>query len=339
MKKYYALGFLASLLGASYVLRAADVPAVLVVTASNDSSNQLMVYSSANKLMQVIPTQGQGGVSGNAGGIASRGKLLAVVNFGSKNVSIFERKGDGFEMMQMVPAVTPPVSVAFSPDHLYILGATRVESHRIFGTTVNTNPDGSVALLKADGSAAQLGVVGNQLIIAEKANVMETVNLLEDGSVSGAATLVQGIPANVDTPFGMATRGNNAYVTIAHADEISLVRNGKVLTTTPSMTEHSPCWLALMGPFLYSSNSPSKSISRYAVYGQKMVQDAAVVAQLKGSPTDIASGYGLLAVVDNAGGISRLSIFAADVDGNLTLQGVNTIASPANGVAVVRNDD
>ena len=146
-----------------------------------------------------------------------------------------------------------------------------------------------------------------------------------DGAVTGAATLVQNIPANVDAPFGLVTRGNNAYVTIAHADEIALVRNGAVLTVTPSVTQHAPCWVALDGPFLYSSNSPSKTVSRYAVYGQKIVQDAAVVAQFTGSPTDIASGQTLLAVVDGSAGSSRLSIFAIDEDGNLAPIGV---ASP-----------
>ena len=59
---------------------------------------------------------------------------------------------------------------------------------------------------------------------------------------------MQNIPANVDTPFGLVTRSNDAYVTIAHADEISLVRNGQVLTVTASGTQHAPCWLALVGP-------------------------------------------------------------------------------------------
>ena len=54
--------------------------------------------------------------------------------------------------------------------------------------------------------------------------------------------------------------------------------------------QRSPCWLALVGPFLFSTNSPSMSISRYAVYGQKIVQRAEVAATLNGSPTDIASG-------------------------------------------------
>jgi hypothetical protein len=144
------------------------------------------------------------------------------------------------------------------------------------------------------------------------------------------------LPANIDTPFGLAARGDEAYVSVAHADEISLVRNDTVLATTPSVTQHAPCWVALDGPFLFSANSPSHSVSRYAVYGQKVVQDAAVIAQFTGNPTDITYRDGLAAVVDAAGTTSRVSIFKVDQDGNFALQGVATLAGTAtNGVAIV----
>ena len=112
---------------------------------------------------------------------------------------------------------------------------------------VRSDADGVVTLLKADGSAAQVGVVASQLIIAEKSNTIETVNLLPGGAVSGLPALVTNIPANVNTPFGLVTRGNDAYVTIAHANEISLVRNGTVLTVTGSGTQNAPCWLTSGG--------------------------------------------------------------------------------------------
>jgi hypothetical protein len=51
------------------------------------------------------------------------------------------------------------------------------------------------------------------------------------------------------------------------------------------------------------------SISRYAVYGQKIVPDADVVAILNGTPTDMASGEGLIAVIDGNGPLSHLSVF------------------------------
>ena len=339
MKKFRYLSILIPLMGAAAALHADSDQSALVVTASNAAQNQLMVYNSGGQLIQTIPTQGQGGVGGNSGGIEAKGNVVAVVNFGSQSVSIFKRGQNGLEMKQLVPAVSRPVSVAFGDDHLYILGATTVESHHMDGSDVDSNPDGAATLLHADGSSAQVGVVQKQLIIAEKSNMIETVNLLPGGAVSGVPTPVQNIPANVDTPFGLITRGPKAYVTIAHADEISLVRNGAILTTVGSGTQHSPCWLALVGPFLYSSNSPSKTVSRFAVHGDKIVQDAAIAAQLNGSPTDIASRGDLLAVIDGNGPLSHLSIFSVDEDGNLTLQGAATMSAGANGVAVVRGDD
>lgn len=329
------------LLGAASAVHADTDGSPLVVTASNAPINQLLVYNSGGQLIQTVATQGKGGAGGNSGGIQARGNLVAVVNFGSQSVSIFERHDNNFHLKQLVPTVSSPLSVAFGAGHLYILGTTKVESHRMHGSDVNSNPDGVVGLLKADGSAAQVGVVQNQLIISEKSNTIETVNLLGDGSVSGFPALVQNIPTNVDTPFGLITRGNNAYITIAHADEISLVRNGKVLTVTASgAQQHAPCWVALAGPFLYSSNSPTKNLSRYAVFGQKIVLDAPVAAQFNGSPTDIASGEGLIAVIDLSGSVSHLSVFRVDEDGNLTLQQTAaTINGGANGVAIVARED
>jgi hypothetical protein len=332
-------GILIPLIAAATAVHADTDRNALVVTASNAAGNQLLVYNSGGKLIQAVSTQGQGGASGNAGGIQAKGNLVAVVNFGSQTVSILERQNNGFQMKQLVPTASSPVSVAFGGGHLYILGTARVESHRMYGSSVSSNPDGVVTLLKADGSSAQVGVVQHQLIITEKNNIIETVSLLPDGAVSGVPTLVQNIPANFNAPFGLVTRDNNAYVTIAHADEISLVRNGTVLAVTGSGTQHSPCWLALAGPFLFSSNSPSMTISRFAVYGPKIVQDAAAAAQLNGSPTDIASAEGLVAVIDGNGPLSHLSIFTVDEDGNLTLQTAATINGTANGVAVVRGEE
>ena len=340
MKTFRAFCVAATLTAAATVLHADDAHRgnAVVVTASNTAANQIMVYNTAGQLLQSVPTQGQGGVSGNAGGIAAHDGMIAVVNFGSKSVSILARDGNDFKVKQVIPTISSPVSVAFGHHHLYVLGTTEVESHDIFGAHVAAGPDGVVGLLVADGSSAQVGVLNNQLVISEKSNVIETVALANDGAATGSATLVQNIPSNVNTPFGLVTRGNNAYVTIAHADEIALVRNGAVLTVTPSGTQHAPCWLALHGPFLYSSNSPSKSVSRYAVYGTQIVQDAAVAAQFSGSPTDIAYGGGWIGVVDGSGAVSHISIFSVDEDGNLTLNAVATINAPANGIAVIAED-
>jgi hypothetical protein len=311
----------------------------VIVTASNSAAaNQLLVYSPGGVLLSALPTQGQGGVSGNAGGIAAAMNRVAVVNFGSSNVSVFVRDGDSasFRLETVFATLGNPVSVAFGESHLYVLTTTNVESHPIHEGGVRANADGSARLLHADATAAQVGAIHGQLVITEKSNAIETVGLDADGSVRGPAVSAADIPADVNTPFGLVTRGDEAYVTIAHANEISLVRHDAVLTVTGSGTQNAPCWVALDGPFLFSSNSPSQSVSRYAVYGQKIVQDAAVAAHFTGSPTDIAYRGSLLAVIDAAAGVSRVSVFNVDEDGGLSLHGTATINSAAtNGVAIV----
>ncbi len=321
---------------------AASAEGALVLTASNATTNELLVLNTAGTVLRRIPTQGQGGVSGNAGGIAASHDRIAVVNFGSSNVSIFERDegGRGFRVERVIPTLGNPVSVAFGNDHLYVLTTGNVESHRVGPHGVQPGADGRAQLLHGDASAAQVGVLDGALIFTEKSNAIERVGLAGDGTIVGHATLVAAIPANVNAPFGLAARGDEAYVTIAHADEISLVRNDTVLAVTPSGTQHAPCWVALDGPFLFSANSPSQSVSRYAVYGQKIVQDAAVVTSFVGNPTDIVYRGGFAAVIDAAGTSSRVSVFKVDQDGNFAPRGVATLNSAAtNGLAIVDADD
>ena len=339
MKAIRSFGALAVFYAAVLTAAAQVDSKTLVVTASNTSPNNLLVYNSSGQILDTVPTGGNGGVSGNAGGIAFAGNRLAVVNFASQNVSILSRRESGFHLDQVIPASSGPVSVAFGHGHLYILGATTVESHPVYEFGVGPGADGLATLLKADGSAAQVGVLENQLILTEKSNTIETVNLSRDGAVTGAPSLVSNIPSNVNAPFGLITRNNQAYVTIAHANEISLVRHDAVITTTGSGTQNAPCWLALDGPWLFSANSPSKSVSRYLVFGNQIVQVAPVAASFNGSPTDIAYRSGSLAAIDGAGAVSHLSIFRVDWDGNLIRQGVATINAPANGVAVIGDDD
>ena len=328
-------GFTAACAALASVPAFAQDDQTLVVTASNTASNSLLVYDTAGTLRHTIATGGSGGVSGNSGGIAVAGDRIAVVNFGSQNVSLFTRSEAGIHLGETIPATSSPVSVAFGHGHLYVLGTTTVESHAVSDFGISAAPDGVATLLKADGSAAQVGVLEHQLIVTEKSNVIETFGLNGHGAVIGAASPVSNIPANVNAPFGLVTRDNEAYVTIAHANEISLVRHHAVVTTTGSGTQMAPCWLALDGPYLFSSNSPSKSVSRYLAHGNQIVQEEAVAASFNGSPTDIAYVAGWVAVVDGAGAVSHVSVFRVDGDGELAKQGSATIASAANGVAVL----
>ena len=310
----------------------------LVVTSSNAATNELLVYDASGQLLESVATGGAGGVSGNAGGIAVDGRTVAVVNFGSGTVSLLTRAAGGFAVKDVVPAASAPVSVAFGHDHLYVLGSSTVESHRVERDGVAAAPDGVATLLHADGSAAQVGVIADRLIITEKSNTVETVEL-RGGAVTGAPANVE-LPAGSDTPLGLVTRGANAYVTIAHSDEVALVKHGQVVAITATGTpggsgQHAPCWLALSGPYLYSANSPSHSLSRFVATGRHIILEQPIAAQTIGAPTDITAGEDRVAVIDASGSTARLTQFAADGDGNLTQVAVTTIPAAANGIGLV----
>jgi hypothetical protein len=340
MKRIWLVGVLLVLFGVAGLVHAErEESHSVVVTSTNAAANQLLVYDTVGALIQAVPTGGQGGVSGNAGGIAVRGNLLAIVNFGSGSVSLFNRDEDGFALRQVIAGVSAPVSVAFGEEHLYVLGTTTVESHRVRDMDTEPGPDGVAALLHADGSAAQVGVVNGALVITEKSNIIEVAQL-RSGVVSGSMVPVD-IPADSDAPFGLVTRGANAYVTIAHSDEITVIRSGQLVdlvrTGTPTGSgQHAPCWLALLGPYLYSANSPSHTLSRFIATGASIVPDEAVAARTNGAPTDIAAAGKRLAVIDSDGVVSRLTQFVVEDDGTLAPAATTVIASAAaNGVAII----
>ena len=333
MKRWFVYTVVVLLASAAAPINAAQSRHSLVITSSNNATgNSLLVFDSAGTLVQTVPSGGLGGVSGNAGGIATTGRLAAVVNFGSQSVSVFELTHDGFALIDVVGAMSPPVSVAFGHGHLYVLGTTSIESHKLYGRNVQAASDGAATLLSADGSSAQVGVIGDQLLITEKSNIVEIVDL-QGGAVAAAPTAVP-IPAGSDTPLGLTTRGSTGYVTIAHSDEVGLVKNGQLSALVGSGSQHAPCWLALVGQYLYSSNSPSHSISRFVVSGNQLVLDAEVVATTAGAPTDIGAFGNVIAVLDG-GTQTHLTQFAVDDDGNLQQIAVSVVNRGANGVAVV----
>jgi hypothetical protein len=341
MRKQLIVGMLGLLTAAGATIHAGRTPTV-VVTSSNTTDNQLLVYDTTGALIESVPTLGQGGVSQNAGGIATNNESVAVVNFGSQTVSVFVRSDSGFELRQVVPTISQPVSVAFGKDHLYVLGTTTVESHRIGQGGIDVNADGSTALLAADSSSAQVGVTGDQLIVTEKSGTVEVVRL-QGGAVDGIPASVE-LPADVrDTPFGLVARGANAYVTIAHSDQIALIKKGEVIALAATGSgfptgpgQQAPCWIALVGPYLFTANSPSHSISRLIAGGQTIVLDLPVAANTGGAPIDIAAVGSLLAVIEaDGGGASHVSQFRIDESGDLTPIASTAIASAANGVAIV----
>lgn len=317
------------------IVQAANAQQYVLTSSNDDRSNELLVYLPNGKLVQAISTRGQGGVSGNGGGVITRDNIIAVVNHKSSSVALFENRGGEIQLVQVIPTSSEPVSLAFGAQHLYVLGDTTVESHLIDGNGVREMPDGVVDLLIADGSAAQVGFLEDQLILTEKKGMIAVVNL-KNGAVTEQITPVQlPPPPGNDTPYGLVTRGRNGYVTIAHSDAIGLVRNGTLITVTPSGDQHAPCWLALMGSWMFSTNSPSRTISRYRVGDNEITLEKQVVAKTEGVPADIDINERNVAVVESNQGNSRLTLFSIDPNGNLVPFNSFQTANNANGVAIL----
>src|SRR5262245_18128556 len=149
----------------------------LVVTMTNDpAANQIKVYDADSRvLLQTLSTHGKGGVGGNAGGVKQLGgSLVAVVNNGSNTVALFRRDGNRLRFDKVVSTTSAPVSVDFGNDHLYVAGATTVDSIVLHELSVQWL-DGTADLSLTGGgsppagSTAQVGVTGErQLLVTMK---------------------------------------------------------------------------------------------------------------------------------------------------------------------------
>lgn len=318
----------------------------LFLTATNTATNYLAVVNTRTKEMDFVPTGGNGGVSpgSNAGGVAVSGELAAVVNFGSSNVTIFMRQGNTMQAVHMIPTASKPVSVAFGNGHLVVLGQTSAESFPVFGTMVMPTHDGVTSLLAGDGTAGQIVTFDTGAMYSETSGDIGVINFGVPGLVGPSVAVALPPAPNNSTPLGMVGRGANVYVTIAHSDLVALVTGGKIVSMASGPTPfkdssgnltHAPCWNALSGQFLYSSDSPGKQLLRFLVSDSNVFFDKAS-APLTGSPTDLDVQGSLLGVIDGGDGTnSDVSLFDIDSEGELTLRFALKIASPINGAAII----
>jgi hypothetical protein len=323
----------------------------LVVTMTNDvNSNLIQVYDAeSHALLQTLSTRGKGGAGGNARGVRQLdGTLVAAVNNGSNSVAIFRRDGDALKFDRLVTTTSAPVSVDFGNDHLYVAGATTVDSFAMHAGTVEW-PDGTADLRLANGttppggSTAQVGVVGDtQLLVTLKADPDPgTVDViaLDAGRVIGTAPVAVSAPDGTLTPFGFAAYPDGtALITLAHSNQDALFRDGSFAAVVPA-GQAASCWMARDGKFVFVANTGSRTLSRLIGTGSHVFVDNAVAATVAtgGGPSDVDASSGVLGVIDHGAGQSHLSLFTYNVFGELTAAGAPiTLGVPdANGVAIL----
>jgi len=339
--------------GASNV-RAEHRGRTLVVTMTNDPiENRINVYDAdTHALLQTLSTQGKGGAGGNARGVKQfDGELIAAVNNGSSSVALFRRDGDRLTFDQVVVTTSAPVSVDFGNDHMYVAGATTVDSFALQGKA-GALFDGTTALELAGGGAplvgstAQVGVIdAKQLLVTLKTDPDPgTVDLvsLQDGRITGAVPTVVSAPQGTLAPFGFAVYPDGtAVITLAHSDEDGLFRNG-AFTSLVAAGQAADCWMTRVGKYVFTANTGSHTISRLIGTGSNVFVDSLVAANIAGgAPADLDADEGVLGVIDHGAGQSHLSLFRYNTFGELTAAGAPiTVGVPdANGVAILSPGD
>jgi hypothetical protein len=332
-------------------VRAEQRPVTLAVTMTNDPvSNQIKVYDAAtNVLLQTLSTDGQGGAGGNARGVRQyHNELFAAVNNGSSTVALFKRNGDRLVFDKVVTTTSAPVSVDFGNDHMYVAGATTIDSFLLHHDNVD-GIDGTAPLQLADGgeppagSTAQAGVIdARHLLVTLKTDpdpgTVDVVSL-QDGAVIDALPTAVSAPAGTLTPFGFAVYPDGtAVITLAHSSEDGLFRDG-AFTAVIDAGQAAPCWMTRVGKYVFTANTGSRTISRLIGTGNHVFVDNTVAASIAtgGAPADIDANGGVLGVIDHGAGQSHLSLFTYNRFGELTASGapIAVGVANANGVAIM----
>ncbi len=357
MSRLMALCGAAALLVLSAAVSTADASPhgrTLAVTMTNDATaNRILVYdASTNALIQTLSTHGQGGVGGNARGVAQYdGELFAAVNNGSGTVALFSRVGNRLKFDKLVTTTSAPVSIDFGNDHMYVAGTTTVDSFVLHHDNVGWL-DGTGLLEVAGGgvppagSTAQVGVLDKRhLLVTLKTDPDPgTVDIvaLHDGAVSGAAPVAVSAPAGTLTPFGFAVYPDGtAVITLAHSGQNGLFRDGAFSAVVP-LGQAAPCWSTRVGKYIFIANTASGTISRVVGTGNNVFTDGLVAASVPtGGPSDIDAREGVLGVIDHGAGESHLTLFTYNRFGELTASGsAITLGVPnANGVAIMPAGD
>jgi hypothetical protein len=330
-------------------IHASGLERTLVVTMTNDpEANEVKVYDADSRvLLQTLSAHGKGGVGGNARGIKQLdGTLVAVVNNGSNTVALFRREADRLRFDKVVSTSSAPVSVDFGNDHLYVAGATTVDSFVLHEKSVQWL-DGTIDLALAGGgvppvgSTGQVGVTGErQLLVTLKTDpepgTVDVVSL-ERGAVTGSPTAVSA-PQGTLAPFGFATyRDGSALITLAHSNQDGLFRDGAFASVVPA-GQTASCWMTRVGKYVFVANTGSRTISRLVGTGNNVFIDAPIAANVPtGAPADIDGDAGVVGVIDHGAGQSHLSLFSYNQFGELTPAGAPIIIGvpDANGVAIL----
>jgi len=287
---------------------------------------------------------GSGDSLGNQSGLVLSGddRFLYVVNAGSNEISAFEIRPDGLELIDRVfSGGARPISVTVSQRLLYVLhaGGQAGGADSIDGFTITPDghlfpiPGSSRPLSGLSTRPAQIGFTpdGGVLVVTEKAtNLIDTFVLDREGRATGPQVFAS---AGL-TPFGFGF-GKRGQLIVSEAGggaDGSTVSSYRVdddgslhlVSGAVPTTETAACWISVTndGRFAYSTNGGSGTVSGFRVGfdGMLTLLDADGVTANTGAgsvPLDMdLSDNGRFLYTLNSG-TGTIGAFRVNADGSL----------------------
>jgi 6-phosphogluconolactonase (cycloisomerase 2 family) len=336
---------------------------VVFVQTDNTAGNQVVAYHrAADGTLSFAGTFNSGGLGGRLTGsvtdhLASQGSLtydsrhslLYAVNAGSDTLTVFVAHGHRLFRQQVISSGGRfPVSVAVHGNLVYVLNALNggsVRGYRVLGgrlfpihgskRRLHLDPTASPQFVNTPGQVG-FSPDGSQLIVTTKANGNDVdVFGVRPGGTLTASPVVNSEPGTVPFAFTfdpagdlvISEAGPSALATFAlHSDgtltQIDVVGTGQSAT----------CWVTAVGERLFTSNTGSGNVSRFASDAHGQLTLVGQTATDPGTVDSTATPDGRFLYVQ-AGGNGTVDEFAV-TGGTLTEIGSVTVPGAVGGEGI-----
>jgi 6-phosphogluconolactonase len=287
--------------------------------------------------------------------LTSDHRFLLVVNAGDNTISVFAVNHPSFHgplltLLDLVgSAGVQPISLTVHGPVVYVLNAgNSTTPGNIAGFVLgfwgklHLLPGSSQPLSSSSSTGpAEIAFnpAGTVLIVTEKATSLIDAYPVGFWGIAHAPVVTM---SNGSTPYGFAFSAGGALV-VSDAgpgalSSYAVTSNGQLTVVSGSVPDYqaAPCWVAVSGPYAFTTDAHSNTISTYQVaWNGSLSLLASVAATTDAADTDMAIGgsHGQFLLVYDAGA-GAIQEFAIGHDGSLALlHTVSSLPSTAEGMA------
>lgn len=315
--------------------------AVFTMTNAADANEVVVFNRAANGRLSELKSYATGGAGGdgvtpasNPLALSNNNQYLFVVNAGSDELSVFERRGRSLKRTDIASSNGPlPLSVTSYNDLVYVLNAGRdgvlgnISGFKVNGGTLT--PIGTTELPEGTNGPTQIDFNpdGDQLVVTDRpSDTIIVYSVDASGQVSAPEVVNESDEGSVPFGFDFTPTQGTLLVSEAGGGALShyLLNDDGTLTTVVNSaptSQQAACWVEVTpdGAFAYVTNTASGTVTGFRILTDGSLERiSAVTADLgDGSvPLDMTVTGPFLYV--QARGNRAIEGFAIDADGGLT---------------------